>query len=91
MLEISQFEAMAMLDLQDDERETLRARLEALIESHKDIDVIDTEGVEPLVTVLDRYNVLREDVAEKMITREELLANAPDHYDGYFQVPGTLE
>ena len=51
---------------------------------------IDTDGVEPLVTVLDLQNVLREDVGTKMISREELLANAPMQCDGYFQVPKTL-
>ena len=91
MLEISQYEAMAMLDLQEGEREELRNRLQALLESFKALDSTDVDGVQPLVSVIDRYNVLREDAAEKIISREKLLANAPEQYDGYFQVPGTLE
>ncbi|MCL2200932.1 MAG: Asp-tRNA(Asn)/Glu-tRNA(Gln) amidotransferase subunit GatC [Oscillospiraceae bacterium] len=91
MLEISQYEAMAMLDLQEGEREMLAERLNLLFEGFAKLESADVEGVEPLVSVIDRYNVLREDVAEKIITRDELLANAPEQYDGYFQVPGTLE
>jgi len=33
---------------------------------------------------------MREDVAVKLLPRDELLANAPEEYDGYFKVPGTL-
>jgi len=40
--------------------------------------------------VLDIKNVMREDVAVKHIPREDLLAGAPQEYDGYFQVPKTV-
>jgi aspartyl/glutamyl-tRNA(Asn/Gln) amidotransferase C subunit len=43
------------------------------------------------VTVLDLQNVLREDIPSKTVTRDELMKNAPAEYDGYFQVPKTLE
>jgi len=90
MFEIKDYEAMAMLDLQDDERDLLRGRLEDLCESFGALEKIDTDDAAPLVTVLDARNIMREDVAEKLFTRDELLANAPEQYDGYFQVPGTL-
>jgi len=82
---------MAMLDLPDAERETLGRLLDDLTKGFAVLEQIDTDGVEPLVTVLSMQNILREDVAGKLLTREEILANAPEQYDGYFQVPGTLE
>jgi len=91
MLDIRGFEAMAMLGLQDDEREMLGERIEALSESFCALGSIDTDGVEPLVSVLSMCNVMREDAAVKHFSRDEILANAPETYDGYFQVPGTLE
>ena len=90
MSEIKDYEAMAMLDLQDDERALLRAQLEGLCESFAVLEQIDTDDVLPLVTVLNTRNVMRDDRAEKILSREEILANAPEQYDGYFQVPGTL-
>ena len=90
MVDIERYEAMAMLDLPDCERELMRGRLEDLCESFGVLEKIDTDDVAPLVTVLDSRNIMREDVAEKLITRDEILANAPEQYDGYFQVPGTL-
>ena len=90
MLKISDFEKTAMLELPDGERETLSRRLEALTAGFKALDSVDTAGVEPLVTVIDMQNVFREDVSAKYLRRDEIMANAPEQYDGYFQVPGTL-
>ena len=90
MLDIREYEAMAMLELQNDERERLRRRFDALVGSLTALERVDTDGVEPLVTVLNLNNVMREDVAEKFLTRDAILENAPEQYDGYFQVPGTL-
>ena len=84
------YENMAMLDLPDCEREVLGGRLSGLADSFAALDGIDADGVEPLVTVLGLQNVMREDVAEKLFSRDELLANAPERHDGYVQVPGTI-
>ena len=91
MQNIRQYEAMAMLYLPDEERETLGGLVEALIAGFDALARIDTDGAPPLITVLNMNNVLREDVAEKRFSRDEILKNAPEQYGGYFQVPGTLE
>ena len=91
MFDIKVYEAMAMLDLSDDERTPLKEKAESLTESFSALDAIDAAYVEPLVTVLDARNIFRDDIAEKYITREELLKNAPARHEGFFRVPGTLE
>jgi len=91
MCDVRSYEAMAMFELSEEEREMLGARFADLENSFAALEPIDTDGVKPLVTVLDLHSVLREDIAGKPFTREEILANAPEQSDGYFQVPGTLE
>ena len=91
MLEIKNYEAVTMLDLPEGERELIGGLAGALAESFGALENVDTDGVEPLVSVLSLHTILREDVSEKFLTREELMSNAPEQYDGYFQVPGTLE
>jgi len=91
MQNIREYEAMAMLDLPDAEREKLGGLAEALTAGFDTLARIDTDGVRPLITVLDLQNVLREDFCEKRFSRDEILKNAPEQYDGHFQVPGTLE
>ena len=90
MENIKEYEAMAKLDLPDEERQEISSLVIRLLEDFNSLAGIDTDGVEPLFTVLDVQNVLREDVSTKMLAREELLANAAMQYDGYFQVPKTI-
>jgi len=82
---------MAMLDLSEDERVLLKERFDAISGGFSALDAYDTDGVEPLVSVLDLQNVLREDVSVKFMSREELMANAPESHDGYFQVPAAID
>jgi aspartyl-tRNA(Asn)/glutamyl-tRNA(Gln) amidotransferase subunit C len=91
MKNIKDYEAMAKLDLPENERDWISDRADMLIDSFNRLKSIDTSGVEPLITVLDVKNVLREDVGVKMLSREELLSNAPEQSDGYFKVPKTLD
>jgi len=90
MLGFRKCEAMAMLDLTDTEREALCGRFDSVMEGFTALERYDAEGVEPLVSVLELSNILREDFPGKMLTREEMLSNAPEQHDGYFQVPGAL-
>lgn len=85
------YQTMAKFDLDEANLDWVTQTMSALEEKFKKIEEIDTQGVEPLYTVLDLKNILREDVSAKVISRDELLANAPEEYDGYFQVPKTLE
>lgn len=91
MKDIRELEGLAKIELTEEERLKLQKAGGALLASFEALGSIDTRGVEPLVSVLNLTNVLREDVAAKMISREELLSNAPEQYDGYFQAPKTLE
>ena len=90
MADVKKYETMAMLRLPDEEREMLSSRLDDLISGFEALRQVNTNDVKPLVTVLDLSNVLREDVCKKTFSREEILANAPEQYDGFFVVPGTI-
>ena len=85
------YEPMAKLSLDSESRawaDDIIARLEGEFEK---MEKIGAEGVEPLVTVLDLRNVLREDVSAQIVSRDTLLENAPEEYEGYFEVPRTIE
>ena len=90
MIDFEKFEEIMMFDLDGAERAELGRRLNTAVGGFAELEQADPGGAEPLVTVLDRYNVLRGDISEKMITRDELLSNAPGRHEGYFRVPETL-
>ena len=91
MKDIKKYEAMAKLDLPETERGWVSDCADMIMDSFNQLTGIDTSGVEPLITVLDVKNVLREDISVKMLPREELLSNAPEQSDGYFKVPKALD
>jgi len=91
MIDVKKYEAMAKLNLSETESQIISARAEKLIDRYSTLESIDTSNVKPLVTVLDIQNVLRDDIVKKAITREELLSNAPEQYNGYFRVPKTID
>ena len=52
---------------------------------------IDTENVERMVHVRPMVNVMREDVPSQPFSRDDVLAQAPESMDGYWQVPRVLQ
>jgi len=90
MRDFSDYENMAMLDLEANEREVIEKQFAEIVQSFSGLDKYDTSDILPLVSVLDLHNVFREDVAIKRFSRDELLANAPERKDGYFVVPETI-
>ena len=90
MQNIKDLAALEKLSLSDEEMAFITDKAAFLEAGFAALDDINTEGSRPLVSVLDAGNVLREDVSAKMLPRAELLANAPEQYEGYFAVPRTL-
>ena len=88
--ECKSYESMAKLDLPADERAWVMEEAEVWGKRFAALDVMDTSGAEPLITVSPLKNVMREDVAVRMLPREAILSGAPEQYDGYFQVPKTV-
>ena len=91
MLNIQTLESLAMLNLPEDERAWADKTIASLESEFRVLSGVDIAETEPLVTVLDIKNVMREDIWSKSVSREELLNNAPEQYEGYFQVPKTVE
>lgn len=52
---------------------------------------VDTDGVEPLATVVAQKLRLREDKVSDGNCRDEVLANAPVVEHGFFAVPKVIE
>ena len=90
MENVADYETMTKLDLSTAERQKISDLADMLLDSFNEFTSVDTAEEAPMYTVLDLHNLLREDISVKMLSREELLSNAPMQYDGFFQVPKTL-
>lgn len=78
---------LARLALNEDEKKLYAEQLSRIIDSFNELNSVNTDGVEPLAHALPIVNVLRDDLVEKSIGREKLMANAPAAERGFFRVP----
>jgi len=84
---IAKVATLARLDLTDDETRRFTGQLRDMLEHFADIDALDLAGVEPMSQPYALSNVLRDDVVEPGLDRDEVLAAAPDVEDRRFKVP----
>jgi aspartyl-tRNA(Asn)/glutamyl-tRNA(Gln) amidotransferase subunit C len=81
---------LARLALTDDEIEHVTDQLGAMLDHFADIDALDLSDVEPMSQPLPLVNVLRDDVEQPCLDRDEVLAAAPFAEDGQFRVPPII-
>lgn len=82
---------LARIRLEDDEVATYVEQLSAILDYVEKLGELDTTGVEPTTHAIPLQMELREDDVEPRLTREDVLANAPDRDDGQFRVPKVVE
>ena len=81
---------LARLGLSSAEKERLREQLSSILEHINALSNVDTDAIPPTAQVIALSNVLREDVAAPSLPRDLVLANAPRHTDGFFEVDAVL-
>ncbi len=83
----------ALSKLQFDEKETERIKkdLQGILNLVEKLGEVNVEGVEPLIYMTEEKNVLRKDVVEGMVSKEEALSNAPLKDSDYFKVPKVIK
>ena len=90
-IDISELEKMAKLRLSENEKDEISNFLEFLTCDLEKLSQIRTAEVKPLIHGIELTNIFREDKSAKWISRDKLLENAPEHEDGYFKVPKTID
>ena len=82
---------LSSLELADDEIDGLRTDISNILGYVELLNKLDTSGVEPTYQVTGLSNVWREDKEINYgVTREELLARAPEVVDFQLKVPKVL-
>lgn len=82
---------LARLSVSEKEREAFSAQLQGILSYMEKLNELDTKDVEPTSHVVSLSNVMRDDVQRDSISREDALANAPDHTDKFYRVPKIIE
>jgi len=89
--EVEHVADLAKLGLTEEEIETYREQLSAILEYAALLERLDTDAIPPTATVLPLSNVMRADEPASSLSQADALANAPSAKEGYFQVKAILE
>ncbi|HKX73071.1 MAG TPA: Asp-tRNA(Asn)/Glu-tRNA(Gln) amidotransferase subunit GatC [Candidatus Saccharimonadales bacterium] len=83
--------SLAKIAITDEEAARFTTELDAILGYVRQLEAVDTTGLEPTYQVTGLKNVTRPDeVIDYGTTRDELLKNAPRQKDGYIEVPKVL-
>lgn len=89
--EVRHVARLARLALTDEQVETMRTELSAILSYAEQVQQVAAADVPPTSHAYPLQNVLRPDEPTDPLTTDDALANAPQSEDGRFQVPAILD
>ena len=81
---------LARIGLSAEEAAQMSVELGRIVGFMEQLAAVDVAGVSPTDQVTGLVDVWREDVARPSLSRETMLANAPEQKDGYIVVKRVL-
>lgn len=82
---------LARLDFDPQAKAELLKDLNRILAFVEKLEEVPTDGVEPLIYMVDDTIPPREDEIRLEIGREQALQNAPKHDSDYFRVPKVID
>lgn len=82
---------LARIEVKPAEEAAMLTSMENVLSWMEQLNDIDTEGVEPLIHMMDETNNWREDNSKNTLTTSEALSNAPSQDGTYIKVPKVIE
>jgi len=82
---------LARIKVLEENLDHLARELSSIVDWVEQLNSVDTDGVEPLASVVDVTLPLREDKISDGDCRDKVLANGPEVEDGCFAVPKVIE
>lgn len=87
----TRLQKLNQLRLTEEETADVLAFFDKAAKEAEILDSVNTDNVERMVYVMPMTNIIREDIAKKIYTRDQLQEQAPESMDGYWQVPRTVD
>ena len=82
---------LARLSYENEAKQEIVTELNKIIAFVEKLDEINTDGIEPLIYMVDETNVVRKDTMKQGVSQDEGLKNAPKKDSDYFRVPKVIE
>lgn len=88
--EVAHIADLARLEISEDKLDEFTTQLSDILSVAEELSSLDLDGVEPMAHPYPLANVLRSDVVEVSLDRDEVLSQAPDVQDSQFKVPPAM-
>jgi aspartyl-tRNA(Asn)/glutamyl-tRNA(Gln) amidotransferase subunit C len=82
---------LARIKVEEDALPALAQEFNAVLGFIEQLNEVDVEGVQPMVSVTPMRLKRRKDVVTDGDQQEKILSNAPDAREGFFAVPKVVE
>ena len=82
---------LARLSYENEAKQEIVTELNKIIAFVEKLEEINTNGIEPLIYMVDETNITREDEMKQDVSQDEGLKNAPKKDSDYFRVPKVIE
>ncbi|NOD28688.1 Asp-tRNA(Asn)/Glu-tRNA(Gln) amidotransferase subunit GatC [Ruegeria sp. HKCCD6228] len=82
---------LARIKVEDDALPALASEFNTILGFIEQLNEVDVEGVEPMVSVTPMRLKRRQDEVTDGNQQNKILANAPDAREGFFAVPKVVE
>ena len=91
LAEVEHIAELARLSLSDDEKALLQEQLSAILEYAERLQALETSAIPPTATVLPLSSVMRADEPRDSMSRDDVLANAPQVEAESFRVQAVMD
>ena len=82
---------LARLSYENEAKQEIVTELNKIIAFVEKLDEINTDGIDPLIYMVDETNVARKDTMKQDVSQDEGLKNAPKKDSDDFRVPKVIE
>ena len=82
---------LARIKVDDAQQEALTEELSNILGWIDELGELDTEGVQPMTSVVEVQHSLRKDAVHDGDRQDDILKNAPESKHGYFVVPRVVD
>lgn len=82
--------SLSKIEVDPAELDLVRSDLEKMVSFVEQLQQVNTDGVAPLLHMMNTAKGLRDDTVDNMVTRDSALANAPQKTAAFFTVPKVI-
>jgi aspartyl-tRNA(Asn)/glutamyl-tRNA(Gln) amidotransferase subunit C len=87
MKDIEGTAALARLELSEDEKDLFLKQISVILDEAGRLQEVGKKDVVPTINILPLRNVMREDIIQPSLNKEEVFQNANNEENGMFRVP----